>query len=294
VTERAKLLVSLCNLDRWADQVEQPQYLALVDPAGGTATPVCPELREIEDGVGVTGVCRHDGGFACIVQTAPRSTLCLLDADFRLLEAHRMRLGTGAHSLLSRDSMLYVVSTANDTVVRVDPSGAEEVVWRYSDAEYAAHMNSIVDHRGALLISGFGAIARREDTRGRGIVADISSGETVLEGLNQPHSLISLGDRFLLCDSETSVVLDSQGQRLELDHTYLRGLAVDGDTLYVGSSMSRNLGEWPGQPGAGERTKQMSCGVLVLSPGSPLGQARVEGLIDLRRYAAEVYDVLVL
>src|SRR5207253_6227735 len=78
-----------------------------------------------------------------------------------------------------------------------------------------------------------------------GFVQDLHTGKRLIEGLSQPHSLIAFGDNLLLANSETRELheYDISGSLLRsktLDG-YTRGICIQGSTLYIGLSRSRNI-----------------------------------------------------
>src|SRR5690606_24900121 len=80
-------------------------------------------------------------------------------------------------------------------------------------------------------------------TPGAGEVMDVATGEVVVSGLSQPHSLVSVGEELWLCNSEASelwITRDGKRVRAVSLPGYTRGLAVTDSAVYVGLSRSRN------------------------------------------------------
>lgn len=282
------LLVSFCNVRRAKKNLRDPAFLAVARPHEGELEPVARDLLKMERSGGVTGICRHGDGFACIVQNSPNSRLCLLDSDLAVTDDYYLGGVTRAHSLTSRGSELFVVSTGTDSVVRWTPDQGTEVIWRLTgDKTYTAHMNSIVDHRGQLHVSGFGAIARETSSHQTGWVINIENEDRLITGITQPHSLLSTGDHFMLVESGASAVIDSNGARLQFPGGYMRGLARTEDELFVGRSRRRHVKK---QGGGADPPA-----VLALDrERAEQGEIEINSTVKVNRHTREIYDILLL
>src|SRR5690606_8071600 len=118
--------------------------------------------------------------------------------------------------------------------------------WTLPGEPDSLHLNSLAMHRGRLLVSVFGDFDRHRGykglTRGAGRVLDLETGEAVVEGLSQPHSLKSDGDLLWLCDSEAHMQRAFDGAREMVAPPlggYPRGLLLAGDVIHVGLSRAR-------------------------------------------------------
>lgn len=71
------------------------------------------------------------------------------------------------------------------------------------------------------------------------------TGEKIIEGLSQPHSLIDYDGSILLANSETKELMrygfDGVLLQSRMFDGYVRGLCVVGEVIYVGLSASRNI-----------------------------------------------------
>jgi uncharacterized protein (TIGR03032 family) len=153
------------------------------------------------------------------------------------------------HDVLSTVDGIHAVFTETNQVVRLDDAFQVQESWSFGDEPDSAHVNCIVMHGGRLIASMFGAFTTHRgykgQTRNAGRVIDVKSGEVLIEGLSQPHSLVTVGEQLWLCSSEDRVVRiydrDFRLQRELALPGYTRGLAIGQDCVYVGLSRSRNL-----------------------------------------------------
>lgn len=194
-----------------------------------------------------TGMCHWPRGMIWARQDPGSTELGLVGDD----GLHNVRLTDHAldlHDALWHDGALYLVATQTNTVSAFDLELKETQRWVFEGEADSQHLNSICVHDGRLLASRFGDFRQHRGykgrTRGTGQVIDVRSGQVVIEGLSQPHSLRSHAGLLWLCDSETHRVLafrdGAQVQELQLDG-YARGLLVSGDRMLVGLSRSRNV-----------------------------------------------------
>ncbi|HST44760.1 MAG TPA: glycosyltransferase [Luteimonas sp.] len=152
------------------------------------------------------------------------------------------------HDVVHHAGRLYVVATETNTLFELDATTfVEQRRWTLPGEPDAQHLNSVCVHEGRILVSRFGGFAEHRGykgrTRGAGEVVDIETGEVVVRGLSQPHSLHSIDGRLWLCNSEAHAVHVYRDFVLEHEIAmggYARGLAFGRDRFYVGISRSRN------------------------------------------------------
>lgn len=134
----------------------------------------------------------------------------------------------------------------------------------------------------------------RQDKLRGGVLIEIESGETVLEGLAMPHSPRMIGGRLFLLNSAACELLAVDPERRTREVVvrlpgFARGLAVAGDYLFVGLSQLRHdhrvFGDLPIASAQG-----LYCGVLCLH----LPTGRIAGELRYLRTCKEIYDVQVL
>ncbi|MBD7988513.1 glycosyltransferase [Luteimonas sp. Sa2BVA3] len=198
----------------------------------------------VVDTVGITAM---PGGFAWARQASDASLIRIAAREG--LRVHDLGGGPGdLHDLRWIGGALHVVRTMDNSVVRLDAALGEERHWRLPGEPDSVHVNSIVMHRGRLLASIFGAFETHRGykgrTRGAGRVIDLETQDVVVDGLSQPHSLVSHDGLLWLCDSESSAVRAFDGGREVHRHAfegYTRGLLFGAGLVCVGLSASRNV-----------------------------------------------------
>ena len=153
------------------------------------------------------------------------------------------------HDVLVDKHGTFAVFTESNQVVKLDDDFTVGESWRFGDEPDSAHVNCIAMHRGRLIASMFGAFTThrgyKHQTRKSGRVIDVKTGELLIDGLSQPHSLTVVGEELWLCSSQDCTVhcydTDFKLQRQTTLPGYTRGLAVGEKCVYVGLSRSRNL-----------------------------------------------------
>lgn len=173
----------------------------------------------------------------------------LLVSDTRGIELYRrVDALVDAHDAVWLDGELVVASTSSNSLLWLGAGGDVTRTWTAPGSGDAWHLNSLVVDDGRLLACAFGRFERHRGwaapgaARGRGIVFDVESGETVVDGLSCPHTPFRLDGRWAVCDSadDALVVLDDGRvvERVDLGG-WTRGAAVVGDWVYVGVSARR-------------------------------------------------------
>lgn len=190
------------------------------------------------------------------------------------------------HDLHWHAGRLLLVATRFNMVQERDANFVLLRQWSFPGEEDSQHINSVCVHEGRILASRFGRFSAHRGykgaSRGAGEVFDLESGEVLIGGLSQPHSLVSHEGCLWLCDSEASTLRCYRQYRPERTLAvdgYVRGLAFGaGGVAYAGLSRSRNAA--PGD-------MDSAC-VLSFDPAT----MRELGRTPLP--AAEVYDIVVL
>lgn len=202
-----------------------------------------PLLRE-----DATGLAPTDNGLLWCVQTAGSPLL----HEVRQGQFNSITLAAeplDLHDVLVDVSGTYAVFTQTNEVVRLDEAFKVVERWSFGEEQDSAHVNCITVVDGRLIASMFGPFATHRGykglTRQAGRVVDVRTGEILINGLSQPHSLIHADDRLWLCSSEDRAVhIYDREYRLQRKIAlpgYTRGLAVGSHGVYVGISRSRNL-----------------------------------------------------
>lgn len=153
------------------------------------------------------------------------------------------------HDALIVDDTYYIVSTMTNEVIQLDRERKELKRWSLAPAADSLHVNCLALWNGRIIYSAFGDFDTPRGYKGctylAGFVRDLSTGDTLIKELSQPHSLTPLGDRILIANSEKKELLlyGSDGTLLKaktLDG-YTRGICIGKNHIYVGLSCSRNI-----------------------------------------------------
>lgn len=145
----------------------------------------------------------------------------------------------------------HAVVTTDNAVLRLDPAGNPVGRWQFAAARDAWHVNCLLEWNGGVAFTAFGtfedAQGYRGRTRGAGILAELTTGQTLLEGLSQPHSPTATETGLLIANSELNEIRAYDPSFHLLRHRdlggYTRGILVRGDVTYVGISRHRAMGE---------------------------------------------------
>jgi hypothetical protein len=257
--------------------------------------------REVTHCYGIRGLAASERYIYAVLQETPLSPpgLLVLDhAHLSLLSHYDFRSTGDVHSLWASGDAVYAVSTGTDEVIelqlRDDVVVSERVFWRPEPGATRAdhhHLNGICGWRGDVLVSGFGKkTGQLWSSAASGFIVNLSTGEKTASGIEQPHSVIALGDKVAYCESRNMAVQILGEGGVHRLPGYTRGLCLVGGKLFVGTSRGRRVSKStgimnhpgdPGEPGG-------QCGISRLSADD----LEVEENIDLSAYGEEVYDLL--
>lgn len=195
-----------------------------------------------------TGLCVTAEGLVWCVQAEGGHVLRHI-RDGRLLTTSLSQVPLDLHDVLQGPDGTYAVFTETNQVVRLDEAFQVREQWRFGAEPDSAHVNCLAWHDGRLIASMFGGFTEHRGYKGQsrkaGRVVDVRTGEVLIDGLSQPHSLVSADGQLWLCSSEDCEVrIYDQSFRLLRSIAlpgYTRGLAVGAQAVYVGISRSRNL-----------------------------------------------------
>lgn len=232
-----------------------------------------------------TGLSPMEDGLLWCVQAADSSSLReVRHGQFKTIPVAANPLDL--HDVLVDATGTYVVFTETNQVARLDDAFRIQERWSFGEEPDCTHVNCIAMHNGRLIASMFGSFTAHRGYKGEtmraGRVIDVRSGEILIEGLSQPHSLVVVEDQLWLCSSEDRAVhIYDSNYRLEhrlMLPGYTRGLAVGRHAVYVGLSRSRNLK-------SGEVGEFASAVVAVLDRQS----LQVTGYVPIPW--SEIYDI---
>lgn len=154
------------------------------------------------------------------------------------------------HDVLIAEGNIYLAATQNNEVICLDRNYTRLESWRLPGEEDSSHLNSITIYQGQLIASIFGSFTRyrqyKDGTSGLGKIYNVRTGETLIDGLSQPHSLTVAGDLLYFCSSQEKKLHVYDGKRIIetiILPGYARGVAVGKNCIYVGISLSRNIND---------------------------------------------------
>lgn len=241
------------------------------DPARGRArpTPLFPRLvvscpnaggglaifdagsLDFVPGLKATGICSARGRLLIGLQSGRIAVLS--DMGSRLLPGHF----DDVHDVAVIADSVHAVVTTDNAVLRLDPAGNPDGRWQFTAARDAWHLNCLLEWHGGVAFTAFGifedAQGYRGRTRGGGILAELTTGRTLIAGLSQPHSPTATETGLLIANSEFNEIRAYDRTLRLLRHRdlggYTRGILVQGGITYVGISRHRAMGE-AGPPNA--------------------------------------------
>jgi len=220
------------------------------DTSGGGLFAYDGRSVRVVDRLSTTGLDLADGRLLrCLWSDLGSPAELLVYDEHGLLRYQRVDGVANPHDArwLGEDAL--VVATAQNRVVWLSPAGLVTRVWQPPGEPDSWHLNSLVEHRGDLLVCAFGRFQRWRgwDDAGRpasGCLVDVASGEEVLGGLRAPHSPQFADGAWLLCDSDAGELVRVDGaarrvtRRVRLGG-WPRGLALSDHALFVGVSPAR-------------------------------------------------------
>ena len=258
---------------------------------------------------GASGLCRSGEYYYVLLQHRGSpwpNTLAAYTADFKLRTAIRLERVSDGHSLIWRDNGLLAVSTGTNELVRITLDEAMataqvESVWALgSQREDCHHLNSLAQLEGRLYGSMLGPTDSKDShfERQDGSIADIASGKPVWTQLLHPHSLLACDDKLYCLESGRGRLWRFQGKECILTGEpikdlpgYLRGLAIDGQFLYIGSSALRIRSKSTGELRAPSLETNIEARCRIYRLDLSTGQIACR---ELTPFAREIYDLILL
>lgn len=234
-----RLLMSLCNVGHFNSQFS----LAVADVASGRAPMLvdCSDILDLNRDVGITGLCRIPGGAAVAVQSG-HPKIVLLDESWKVAKTIADPRFADLHSLYCRDGYLFCLCSGNNKVIKISlDDHSVSLFWEYHIDEPFLHINSLVFHEGRPLVTSHKTAPEgpgRGESGGAWYLDDYS---VLIPNLKQPHTLIEEeGAVYCLSSHDSRVVEWRQGEISEkVVPSYLRGLAFNGSSVFLGSSSRR-------------------------------------------------------
>jgi hypothetical protein len=289
------LLITFCN----QNGARRPFGLAAVEPDSARFHWI--GLGAGRKDMGATGFVSQDGLFYVAVQSQEPRLAAFDPATWRLVAANPFARVRDPHSLAARSDGLYIASTGDNAVYRLAVDRgvlkSEELIWRHpgsSEIRDDVHVNSLAFAGERLLVTGFGPRADGGSWGADGFVLDAASGERLVSGLNHPHSLVCDGARIAVAESYAGRVrLGAHGengvsfsQAIDVPG-YPRGLAFDGGSLLVGSSVTRKISRSTSAPLQHKQPQHDRSTLFRLD----LKSLALEPILDCTHHGHEIYEI---
>jgi hypothetical protein len=286
------LLVSFCN-------VKPPDFVLGAYEFENDCFQWIKLAPSVTDCLGATGIAVANGHY-WVVWQAERSSIIKLNSDFKVDAVYPLPISRDAHSILPCDGGFLIADTQRNCVniARVPGNGRpviESELWRQCNIndKDQLHINSVCSLNGEIYVSCFGD--RPENgwqSSQSGKIININTGEVVCDNLQHPHTLVSRSGAVYWLESKTGLVhkyTPGEGHEtlMKLDG-YVRGLAFDGDLMYVGASALRRHSRSMGTANKiiSDNPDDFYCWIYRVSLGA--------GKIDRRNltaYGNEIYDL---
>ena len=176
------------------------------------------------------------------------NNLCIYDNLAHLISGESANFND-VHDVLWEGGYCYLVGTVGNEIIKLSRRGDELQRWVFPGDRDSWHINCLGSWSGRIVFSAFGDFREHRGYKGKslgmGFVQDLLSGERLISGLSQPHSLVAVEDRLFLANSEQRELIEfsEDGNILrskQLDG-YPRGIFVLENAIYVGLSCSRNI-----------------------------------------------------
>lgn len=244
------ILFSMCNQSRHGRG--RTHCLGLLNPARSN-------FRWIRSGTtrrdfGITGLSCDEQGYYAAVQAHNNAIRIIryLPDSFKILSVYFLKYTGDPHSLCIHKGELLIASTSNNAIYCLRRKNgditSEELFWRYPDTsktENDVHLNCLADHKGELYATLFGPRGGDGKFGAAGELVNVTTGETCLSHLHQPHTIL-FTDGHVYCASSAS------SEIVRATHTntgwvemrsklrgYTRGLSVWNEGIIAGISAHR-------------------------------------------------------
>lgn len=197
-------------------------------------------------------------------------------------------------------SNVICASTGNNLIVRDDG----EVYSRPTEFDGLGldveHINDICWANERLVASKFGP--NRSNGLRNGCVYDVKSGEVLLEGLNQPHSVFFYDNNIYVLDSLTGCLFQIQDgsafgpKPLLKINGYARGLCITDRLIMIGSSKPRTVSRKSGFSTGDLLFSDEQCRIVVQRPGIYIFNRNIKEsyFVSVEGFSDEIYQIIEL
>jgi len=248
------VVISFCN------QGASPEYsLCLLNISDRSVTwiPLSELYSQSHSGLG--GVCGVSWSYEKIIIATQGPNPLLACWDYRSkcwVSTIQLQKVVDAHSIVTRDEYVYVVSTGTNEIYRVSWNGSyfgdEEIYWQYPGVSYdhdVVHLNGLALDGDSLIASGFGV---RDDAGRWGAKGEVfyidKKQNLIFCGLDQPHSPTMIEGNLYIAESKAGLIhkFQRENDKWAIKKTYsvggyVRGIAMLNYKLIAGISAPRSV-----------------------------------------------------
>jgi hypothetical protein len=160
------------------------------------------------------------------------------------------------HSIFVDGNFIYIVSTGNDNILKYkfDEIKKEinfiDYVWKPEISKGESdthHINSIFKYNSDIYISAFGERGEKWSSAKNGYILNINKNKKEIEHIYHPHSVFISNKNFYYCESATRSVKKNEIKIIQLLSGYPRGLCINKNKLYLGTSTGRKRSHSTGE-----------------------------------------------
>jgi len=200
------------------------------------------------DTLSTTGLSLHGGRVTRLLKTDGKhagSEMLVYDAS-GIRHYHRLDFVKDAHDVAWDGEGYLVVSSGDNTIYRISPSGEIAREWKFRGTGDSCHLNCLTILDTGVAVSAFGMFEHHDEwdphkMDGSGLVFDLETGRKLMGGLDCPHHPRFFDEAWGVCNSSRSefVQIDAvTGAILRKAQLrgWTRGVAVSDDHLFVGES----------------------------------------------------------
>lgn len=242
-----KFLISFCNVGYLSKQHCLGVYDWEKHHLDYVALPLENLQIDYQKVGGTTGLIQVETNYFVILQSKYPYVLCL-DSELNVIHCQGLELVKDPHSLAFHEGYLYIVSTGNNSIVRLpynDKFGEEELHLRLDEAHSdQIHLNSLAFFEHQLIVSCFGMKGRNNLIR-NGYIKNVYANQILLEGIREPHSLINYNNALYVLESVTGclykIIPGQDCQLLQEFSGYARGLVFDDNDIFIVRNARRKL-----------------------------------------------------
>lgn len=292
------LLISFCNVE------EDVPLLALLEFSGERTKVRWIDTETQPHPAGITGLCYWRDLVCAVCQGGYKddSRFVLLDPDSDFKKVGEGLLPHDPHSVCSANDALYFTITSQDSIYKATPNrdyGSWTVSHHWtapgsSGEQDENHLNGIGFVEGELHVSGFDEKQESGwDSATQGFIYNVDQDDYVMRNIYHPHSLVYDSRTIWTCESHQNKLISLDGSEYGFPSTYLRGLAMDSQYIYVGSSRRRQFSKSSSEDGR-QGVQREYRGRCCVFRSANQAEGQPKEIVRFQEPRNEIYDILPL